>query len=380
MYTTYLSDARMIARVSRRFAAETGRRPVPKSLGLLRSRPDPVGDRSVRRQPPIPYIVNEKPRDKGDNTAIDRLMANSNDLPLASRPINRAAHHRVDTAWISNALKSRDVLIFLLLDGELFVEHDGSALVWLGPEALDLKTAGASIFMGLDKAGTPVFALNLSGGLTQADHLIAGLGTFLDMRTAASQLPAMQANLAATARSLFEWHRNHGFCAKCGHESIVVEAGWKRACENCGAEHFPRTDPVAIMLAVKDDQCLLGRGHGWPAGFWSALAGFVEPGETVEQAASRELEEEAGIKSSPESAEYLFCQPWPFPSSLMIGIIIEAETTDISVSQDELEAAQWVSRDAARQILAGTHPDIYCPPPMAVAHHILKAWAERSPL
>ena len=366
--------------VERRFAAETGQRPVPKSLGLLRSRPDPVGDRSVRRQPPVSYIVNEKPRDKWDNTAIDRLMVNSNDIPLASRPVNRAAHHRADPVWISTALKSNDVLVFLLRDGELFVEHCGASLVWLGPEALDLKKAGDTIFMGLDKANTPIFALNLTAGMTQDDHLVASLGEFTDMRTAASQLPAMQANLAATARSLFEWHRNHGFCAKCGHQSGLVEAGWKRTCPNCGSEHFPRTDPVAIMLAVKGDKCLLGRGHGWPAGFWSALAGFVEPGETVEQAASRELEEEAGIKSSPENAEYLFCQPWPFPSSLMIGIIIEAETTEISVSQDELEAAQWVSRDEARQILAGTHPDIYCPPPMAVAHHILKVWAERDPL
>ena len=157
----------------------------------------------------------------------------------------------------------------------------------------------------------------------------------------------------------------------------MAEAGWKRVCPNCAAEHFPRTDPVAIMLATHGDKCLLGRQATWPAGFWSALAGFVEPGETVEQAAARELEEEAGIKADPTNAEYLFCQPWPFPSSLMVGIIIEAETTEISTEQDELEAARWITREEARQVLAGTHPDIYCPPDMAIAHQILKEWAAR---
>ncbi len=122
---------------------------------------------------------------------------------------------------------------------------------------------------------------------------------------------------------------------------------------------------------------MLGRQSTWPAGFWSALAGFVEPGETVEQAAARELMEEAGIHADPAKAEYLFCQPWPFQSSLMVGIILEAETTEVSVEQDEIEAAIWITREEARQVLAGTHPDIYAPPAMAVAHHILKTWAER---
>ncbi|MEL7232582.1 MAG: NAD(+) diphosphatase, partial [Pseudomonadota bacterium] len=221
------------------------------------------------------------------------------------------------------------------------------------------------------------FAVNMGETFRLEGSLIEGTGEFSDMRAAAGTLPPMQANLAATARSVLEWHRSHRFCSRCGHESDVAEAGWKRVCPNCGAEHFPRTDPVAIMLATHGDKCLLGRQAAWPAGFWSALAGFVEPGETVEQAAARELEEEAGIKADPAKAEYLFCQPWPFPSSMMIGILLEAETTEISVEQDELEAARWVSRAEVRQVLAGTHPEIYAPPGMAVAHHILKVWAER---
>lgn len=304
-------------------------------------------------------------------------MTTSNDIPLASHPINRAAHHRTDEAWLETAMKREDVLVFLMQKGLPLVEFNGQGLVWLGPEVARLSPQEERVFLGTDTNGAPIFAINMATGFKLDGSLIEGTGEFTDMRAAASSLNPMQANLASTARSILEWHRSHRFCSKCGAESVIAEAGWKRVCPSCGAEHFPRTDPVAIMLAVKDDKCLLGRQASWPAGFWSALAGFVEPGETVEQAAARELEEEAGIKADPAKAEYLFCQPWPFPSSLMVGIIIEADTTEVSVEQDELEAARWITREEARQVLAGTHPDIYAPPPMAVAHHILKTWAER---
>ena len=304
-------------------------------------------------------------------------MTTSNDIPLASHPVNRAAHHRTDDAWLDAAKKREDALIFLVQKGVPLVQMSGQNLVWLGPEFSRLDGLEESVFLGLDKADAPIFAVNMGPSFKLDGSLLQGSGEFTDMRAAAGGLSPMEANLAATARSLLEWHRSHRFCSKCGAQSEPAEAGWKRICPSCGAEHFPRTDPVAIMLAVKDDKCLLGRQASWPAGFWSALAGFVEPGETVEQAATRELEEEAGIKADPAKAEYLFCQPWPFPSSLMVGIIVEAETTEISVEQDELEAARWITREEARQVLAGTHPDIYAPPPMAVAHHILKTWAER---
>lgn len=319
-------------------------------------------------------------------------MINSNDIPLAASPVDRAAHHRTDKAWLDAAITDEGVLIFLMQGGLPLIEGGrrdfqaqigaaadmgDRALVWLGPEALKLGGHDQALFIGKDKAGTPIFALNMKDTFRVEGSLIEGVGDFEAMRSAAATLPAMQANLASTASSILQWHGSHRFCSKCGAESEPAEAGWKRVCPACGAEHFPRTDPVAIMLATHGDKCLLGRQASWPAGFWSALAGFVEPGETVEQAAARELEEEAGIKADPAQAEYLFCQPWPFPSSLMIGILIEAETTEISVEQDELEAARWISREEARQVLAGTHPDIYAPPPLAVAHHILKVWAMR---
>ena len=304
-------------------------------------------------------------------------MTTSNDIPLASHPVDRAAHHRTDEAWLETAMAGEDVLVFLMQKGQPLVAANGQNLVWLGPEVARLSPQEERLFLGKDKAGAPIFAINLGPSFKLEGSLLQGTGDFTDMRAAAGGLSPMEANLASTARSILEWHRSHRFCSKCGAESEVAEAGWKRVCPSCGAEHFPRTDPVAIMLAVKDDKCLLGRQAGWPAGFWSALAGFVEPGETVEQAATRELFEEAGIKADPAKAEYLFCQPWPFPSSLMVGIIVEAETTEVSVEQDELEDAIWITREEARQVLAGTHPNIYAPPAMAVAHHILKTSAER---
>ncbi len=303
-------------------------------------------------------------------------MKTSNDIPLGSAPVNRAAHYRTDKAWLETALKRDDALIFLIHDGMPLMAPDGQGLVWLGPEAMRLSP-DMTIFLGLDKLGAPIFVADLEIDFQLEGSLLQGAGAFMDMRPAAAAMPEMEANLASTARSLLEWHRAHGYCSRCGAVSETAEAGWKRVCPACGAEHFPRTDPVAIMLATHDDRCLLGRQKSWPEGMWSALAGFVEPGETVEQAAARELEEESGIKANPEDAEYLFCQPWPFPSSLMVGIIIPAQTTDISVEQDELEAARWITRDEARQVLAGAHPDIKAPHRLAVAHHILKEWAER---
>lgn len=317
-------------------------------------------------------------------------MITSQDMPLASRPVDRAALRRTDTDWLAKARVNPDVLVVLMRAGEPLVAAGGGdapafgaafdgpmrGLLWLGPEAF---TWGAEreVFIGEDKNGAPIFALEMEADWQVAGSPVEGLGDFEEIRGAVQMVGPLEANIASTARSLFEWHRRHGFCSNCGAPSETTEAGWKRVCPSCAAEHFPRTDPVAIMLATRGDRCLVARNPGWPAGFVSALAGFVEPGESVEQAATRELEEEAGIKADPANAEYLFCQPWPFPSSLMIGIIVPADSEEISVAQDELEAAYWITREEARAMLAGEHDRFFCPPPMAVAHHILKVWAER---
>ncbi|MEO0882235.1 MAG: NAD(+) diphosphatase [Pseudomonadota bacterium] len=297
-------------------------------------------------------------------------------IPLAANPIDRAAHHRTDEAWLEDAFLRNDVLVLIFQRGEPLMQDDGGP-VWLGPQAASLANISMRIFLGVDTAGTPIFALDMSTDFKLDTSPISGLGGFEEPRSAFPRMSALEANLASTARSIFEWNRTHQFCARCGSASDVTEAGWKRVCPNCGAEHFPRTDPVAIMLAVKDDKCLLGRQSPWPQGFYSCLAGFVEPGETPEQAGARELFEEAGIRSDPSTAEYLFSQPWPFPSSLMVGLILHAENEDVTIDKKEIEDAKWFTKAEARQIMSGQHPDYYAPPELAVAHHILKVWTER---
>ncbi len=304
------------------------------------------------------------------------MLLTSDTMPLASAAIDRAAHHRLDPDWLKASLKAPNVLVCLFQNGMPFVQDNG-ALLWLGHQATALSGISEQLFLGKDKTGAGVFALDMTPAFKLAASPIAGLGEFTEARMALGAMGPMDANLASTARSLFEWHKAHGFCANCGAASVVKEAGWKRACPSCEREHFPRTDPVAIMLAVRGDKCLLGRQALWPAGFFSCLAGFIEPGETVEQGAVRELAEEAGIKANAASAEYLFAQPWPFPSSLMMGLIVEAESEEITVDKTELDEARWFTREEARAIIAGQHSEVFAPPEMAVAHHILRVWSER---
>jgi NAD+ diphosphatase len=199
-----------------------------------------------------------------------------------------------------------------------------------------------------------------------------------DLRSIAVQglVPADHLAPLAEAKALLHWHGRRHFCSNCGHPTEVVQAGWRRDCTHCKAQHFPRTDPVVIMLAVSGDQCLLGRQSRFVSGMWSCLAGFVEPGETIEEAARRETLEEAGIRCG--TVRYFASQPWPFPSSLMIGCHAEAISHDIVVDHDELEDARWFSRDEAAAMLMRAHPDgLGTPPPMAIAHHIIRAWVER---
>ncbi|BAK67859.1 putative hydrolase [Sphingobium sp. SYK-6] len=182
-----------------------------------------------------------------------------------------------------------------------------------------------------------------------------------------------QAALYAGARSLVDWHDRHQFCACCGSPTHPVKAGWSRQCGTCGAEHFPRTDPVVIMLAEYEDKVLIARGARFPPGRFSALAGFVEPGETIEEAVRRELWEETGIRTG--RVDYLFSQPWPFPSQLMIACTAQALDCALTLDLEEVSEAMWVSRDEVRAALAEAPDARFQPPtPVAVAHHMLRHW------
>jgi len=187
------------------------------------------------------------------------------------------------------------------------------------------------------------------------------------------QLSMAEAALYGGARSLVDWHDRHQYCARCGAQTHPVKAGWARQCGTCSAEHFPRTDPVVIMLAEHEDKVLIGRNPRFPEGRFSALAGFVEPGETFEEAVRRELWEEVGIRTG--RVDYLFSQPWPFPSQLMIACIAQALDTHLTLDEQEIAAAIWVTRDEVRSALAGEAGARFLPPStVAVAHHMLRHW------
>jgi NAD+ diphosphatase len=186
-------------------------------------------------------------------------------------------------------------------------------------------------------------------------------------------VPPDQLSAIAMAKSMVSWHQRHGYCANCGTRTAMKEGGWKRECPNCKAEHFPRTDPVVIMLVTSGDKCLLGRQKQFPPGMFSCLAGFVEAAETIEDAVRREILEESGIRCT--DVNYYMTQPWPYPSSLMIGCTARATNEDIVVDHTELEDARWFDRAEATLMIKRQHPDgLAGPHPFAIAHHLVGRW------
>ncbi|CAN5296170.1 NAD(+) diphosphatase [soil metagenome] len=297
---------------------------------------------------------------------------------FAGNPLDRAGDLRNDPAWLAEQAANPDALALILWEGQPLLEAhaDGPRLVWVGMKQARDLVPNRELFLGLWK-DAPVFAIEFLGPTDPADGPVRGLGAFSGMREAAAVLSGVEAAMAGTAKSLFDWRRRHGFCANCGHESDNANGGWKRICPACGTEHFPRVDPVTIMLPIwsggPEPLALLGRQAAWPVGRMSALAGFLEPGETIEEACAREIKEEAGLTVS--SVRYHSSQPWPFPSQLMIGLFAEVTDDKATPDQTELEAVQWITRAEAKAILAGDHP-IKAPPFFAIAHTLLKAWAE----
>lgn len=191
---------------------------------------------------------------------------------------------------------------------------------------------------------------------------------------ALTMLPAEDAAIYGTARSLIEWHNSHRFCGKCGSVTEMFRAGWGRKCGNCGKEHFPRTDPVVIMLAEYEGKALLGRQSRFPPGNYSALAGFLEPGESIEEAVRREIHEEAGVTCG--AVRYVTSQPWPFGGAqLMIACVADAKDDAITLDTDELEDAMWVTKEEAQAALDNAEGRRFnAPPPFAIAHSLLKHW------
>jgi NAD+ diphosphatase len=291
--------------------------------------------------------------------------------------LSRAAQHRDDAEYLASAEAAANSGVYAIA-GELIIlqKRAGgldplfapSAVRWLGP-------AREKVFLGL-VGGAARFAVGID--VSAVDELKArGDLALIDLRSIAVQGLVTPEHLApiAEAKAMLHWHARHRFCSNCGQPSEISTAGWKRECPSCKAEHFPRTDPVVIMLAIDGDRCLLGRQSRFVPNTWSCLAGFVEPGETIEEAARREIQEEAGVLTG--KVTYFRSQPWPFPMTLMIGAHAQATSTEIIVDRAELEDARWFTRAEAASMLARTHPDgLATPPPVAIAHHIIRAFVE----
>lgn len=225
------------------------------------------------------------------------------------------------------------------------------------------------VLLGLED-GRPRFAAitgEAGGSPFRSPRLLGALG---------GMIPG-EAATYAQARAVLDWHARHRHCANCGAPTAVIRAGWARRCGVCAAEHFPRTDPVVIMIAEHRGRALLGRQAAWPPGRFSALAGFVEPGESIEEAVAREIHEEAGVVV--RDVRYVASQPWPFPSQLMIACVAAAEDDALTLDTTEIEEAIWVPRDEVRAVLAGDAGPFLAPPPYAIAHTLLTEWAAGGP-
>jgi NAD+ diphosphatase len=269
--------------------------------------------------------------------------------------LDRAGEHRTDAAWLAE--RAADPAARAVIAGEsgVLVEDGRLALVPLA----EAGTHARGLLLGLDEAG-PVFAADAPDGQQ-----------LLGLREAAATLPQADGGLAAYAVAMLTWHRRHRFCANCGAETEVREAGHVRHCPNCGAEHHPRTDPVVIMLVTRGDEVLLGRQPTWPEHRYSALAGFVEPGESLEEAVAREVREEAEIEIG--RPRYISSQPWPFSMSLMLGFVAPYASGEPAIGDEELEDVRWFRREEVEDAV-NDRGTLRLPPPLAIARQLIDGW------
>lgn len=311
--------------------------------------------------------------------------------------LDRAGNPRRDPAWLTGQRARPEARFLVLRELKALIDITGrpSRIAWQDAGWGKTYESLPTIFLGLDPAGIPHFAVDGDADAAGTAGLHGEKTKFIDVRSIAAALPPEEAAILAQARSVIDWHQRHGFCAQCGARTEAGEAGYMRKCTSttCGAQHFPRTDPVVIMLAVRKDAktgqdlVLMGRQSRMIPGMYSALAGFMEPGESLEEAVRREIMEESGIATG--AVRYLVSQPWPFPSSLMIGCIAEATSEQITVDPTELEDARWFTRDEmiamlvrGKQRLSPADPppadnpanEPWMPPPLSLAHQIARLW------
>ncbi len=307
--------------------------------------------------------------------------------PLSGTPLDRVAHRRTDAAWVAAAVGAPDTRVVPVSGGRVLVVADASGAasraVTLPGGAVGLVDPAAaadhaSALLGLQD-GTAYFAVDVAAGGADAVLAAAGPGAaWSELRPAALALPAGEGSLVAYARAMLWWHSRHRFCGVCGAPTVVEEAGHVRACPACAARHFPRTDPAVIVLvthpgpsgAAADEACLLGSAPGWPEGMYSTLAGFAEPGESLEDTVRREMFEEAGVRVG--DVRYSSSQPWPFPQSLMVGFTARAEDRALRVDTAELRDARWFTRAELEAAIA--ERSVWVPPRLSISRRLIEDW------
>ncbi len=294
---------------------------------------------------------------------------------FSGNPLDRAQRERLDEAWLESSLADSNSRFLPLWKLNVLLKKDGGGLAWARRGLLAHADAGVGpILLGV-RDGVSHYAVDVSRVAEPETTLgLAAVAEFVDVRAAAGQLAAQESAIVAQARALVDWHDTHRFCARCGASTAAEQGGALRRCGTCKAEHFPRVNPVVIMLVVSGDRCLLGRQAAWPRGMYSTLAGFVETGETIEEAVRREVREEAGIEVG--AVAYHSSQPWPFPSSLMIGCVAEAASEDITVDTHEVEDARWFSRETVALACRGeaNADELFLPPAIAIGRRLCEAW------
>jgi NAD+ diphosphatase len=297
---------------------------------------------------------------------------------FAGNPFDRGDAARRDEELLKKMIRQENTRLLPFHKLQPLVKRESQAeLAWIGHEFLDdlPEEAGGPKFLGFDAERNPYFAVDISK-VEDPSHIAdrAPGASFEDGRAVATEVPQEQTGILAQARSNLNWHAQHRFCSVCGHESQSKRGGLMRECERCKSQHFPRTDPVAIMLVYKGDNCVMGQTLARQRStFYSCLAGFMDQGESIEEGVRREVREESGIEVG--KVTYHSSQPWPFPASLMIGCHAEAISDEIVIDKGEMSDVRWFSKDEVKLALEDKLEGVNIPGPIAIAHHLIKAWA-----
>lgn len=294
---------------------------------------------------------------------------------FSHNPLNRFSEMRPDEAHMQELWQHQEARVLVVHDtlSLLKEQKSGKEAAILGRQEAETlaKLAHVLVYLGSEK-GEPYFALGLEGMEQQLAEIVGDAYTLADLRTSALELPQPDGALLAYARGMVHWNLHHRFCPNCGSETYSTHAGHVRQCTNeaCNRHHFPRTDTAVIVIISDGDACLLGRQAAWPRGMYATIAGFLEPGETLEQAFAREAQEETGVEL--QTISYHSSQPWPFPSSIMVGFSATAKNRHLNLDNDELEDARWFTRS---EIAAGLEEgSLRLPPLISISYRLIRDW------